>query len=169
MPTLSDHIHAHCKKPIRLLVCDVDGVLTDGKIYIGQDGKEVFKVFHAHDGLGLVNLLKSGVQVALLTARSSDILVARAHELGIQHIIQGAKEKRGALEALLNTLQIDASQTAYVGDDLPDIPAMQKVALPVAVGNATQAVKDIAHWICAQPGGHGAVREICDALLSGNP
>ena len=150
---------------IQLLALDVDGVLTDGKLYYGAEG-DVFKAFHAHDGHGLVMLREAGVQIAIITARQSEIVSHRMQELQIPHVFQGQKDKRRCLQTLLNKLNIDAKQTAYVGDDVMDIPAMELVGLRCTVNNAMPAVKAISHYITKREGGMGAVREICDMLIA---
>jgi 3-deoxy-D-manno-octulosonate 8-phosphate phosphatase (KDO 8-P phosphatase) len=150
---------------IKLLICDVDGVLTDGKITYTSEGHEL-KSFHAQDGVGLKRLMAAGIDVAIITARKSAIVERRMQELGIQDVYQGAREKLLAFDDVMRKLGFTADQVAYMGDDLPDIPVMEKVALPIAVANATAAVKAIAKYETHILGGEGAVREVCDLLLS---
>jgi 3-deoxy-D-manno-octulosonate 8-phosphate phosphatase (KDO 8-P phosphatase) len=152
-------------RQIRLLVLDVDGVLTDGRLFISPAGEE-FKAFHVRDGSGLVALQRAGVTVAIISGRDSAAVTRRAAELGIRHMRQGVSDKGAELTALLRELGIAASETACVGDDTPDLPMLRAAGLAVAVADAHQAAKDVAHWITPSPGGHGAVREVCDLLLS---
>ena len=150
---------------IRLLVLDVDGVLTDGRLFISPAGEE-FKAFHVRDGSGLVAVQRAGVTVAIISGRDSAAVTRRAAELGIGHTRQGVADKGAELAALLRELGIAASETACVGDDTPDLPMLRAAGLAVAVADAHPAAKDAAHWITPSPGGHGAVREVCDLLLS---
>lgn len=117
------------------MVCDVDGVLSDGLIYMGNDGEEL-KTFHTHDGFGIKALLNAGIDVAVITGRSSNIVQRRMQALGVQHIYQGQGDKLPAFEDLLDKLGLTAAQTAYVGDDVIDLPVMQNAALGIAVANA---------------------------------
>jgi len=149
---------------IRLAVFDVDGTLTDGRLWYGEDGGET-KVFHVHDGLGLKRLQANGVQVALITARISHPVALRAEELDIAHVYQGQGDKRACLRELLDALHLTAEQVAFVGDDLPDLPPMHIVGLAVAVANAHPWVAEAAHWQTAKGGGMGAAREVCDLIL----
>ena len=149
---------------IRLAVFDVDGTLTDGRLWYGEDGGEI-KVFHVHDGLGLKRLQANGVQVALITARISHPVALRAEELDITHVYQGQGDKRACLRELLDALHLTAEQVAFVGDDLPDLPPMHIVGLAVAVANAHPWVAEAAHWQTAKDGGMGAAREVCDLIL----
>lgn len=150
---------------IRLAVFDVDGVLTDGKLYYAEDGRET-KAFHVHDGLGMKRLLANGVEVAIITARSSRIVANRMAELGIAHVYQGQGDKRACLHQLLNALNLTADSIAYTGDDVPDLRAMSEVGLAVAVANAHPWVRERAHWRTRRNGGDGAVREVCDLILA---
>lgn len=149
---------------IRLAVFDVDGTLTDGCLWYGEDGRET-KVFHVHDGLGLKRLQANGVQVAIITARISHPVALRAEELGISHVYQGQSDKRACLRELLEALQLAPEQAAFVGDDLPDLPPMHIVGLAVAVANAQPWVAEAAHWQTSRGGGMGAAREVCDLIL----
>jgi 3-deoxy-D-manno-octulosonate 8-phosphate phosphatase (KDO 8-P phosphatase) len=150
---------------IRLAVFDVDGVLTDGKLTFDARGLE-YKSFHVHDGLGLKLLQQAGIAVAVISARNSDIVALRMRELGIKHVYQGSDNKLRVLRDLLQTLNVDKMQTAYTGDDLPDVPPMRLAGLAIAVQNAAAPVKQCAHWITEKSGGHGAGREVCDYILS---
>jgi 3-deoxy-D-manno-octulosonate 8-phosphate phosphatase (KDO 8-P phosphatase) len=149
---------------IRLAVFDVDGTLTDGRLWYGEDGHET-KVFHVHDGLGLKRLQAHGVQVALITARISHPVALRAEELDIAHVYQGQSDKRACLGQLLEALGLAPEQAAFVGDDLPDLPPMGVAGLAVAVANAHPWVAERAHWRTRQEGGRGAAREVCDLIL----
>lgn len=149
---------------IRLAVFDVDGTLTDGRLWYGEDGRET-KVFHVHDGLGLKRLQANGVEVALITARISHPVALRAEELDIAHVYQGQGDKRGCLLELLDALHLTADQVAFVGDDLPDLAPMRIAGLAVAVANAHPWVAAQAHWQTGKAGGAGAAREVCDLIL----
>ena len=149
---------------IRLVVFDVDGTLTDGRLWYGEDGHET-KVFHVHDGLGLKQLQVNDVQVALITARISHPVALRAQDLDIAHIYQGQSDKRACLLELLDALHLTPEQAAFVGDDLPDLPPMRIAGLAVAVANAHPWVAEQAHWQTSKSGGLGAAREVCDLIL----
>ncbi|HEX5056068.1 MAG TPA: HAD hydrolase family protein [Gammaproteobacteria bacterium] len=150
---------------VRLAVFDVDGVLTDGMLTYDDRGIE-YKSFHTQDGLGLKLLQQAGVTVAVISARNSDIVTRRMRELGIKHVYQGSDDKLSVLRELLRSLKVDGTETAYTGDDLPDVPPMRLAGFAVAVQNAVAAVRQYAHWITSKPGGQGAAREICDFILS---
>ena len=149
---------------IRLAVFDVDGTLTDGRLWYGEDGRET-KVFHVHDGLGLKQLQANGVLVALITARISHPVALRAEELDIAHVYQGQSDKRASLLELLDALHLTTEQVAFIGDDLPDLPPMRIAGLAVAVANAHPWVAEQAHWQTSKSGGLGAAREVCDLIL----
>ena len=149
---------------IRLAVFDVDGTLTDGRLWYGEDGHET-KVFHVHDGLGLKRLQANGVQVAIITARISHPVALRAEELDIAHVYQGQNDKRRCLLELLEALKLTPEQAAFIGDDLPDLPPMRIAGLAVAVANAHPWVAEQAHWQTGKPGGMGAAREVSDLIL----
>jgi 3-deoxy-D-manno-octulosonate 8-phosphate phosphatase (KDO 8-P phosphatase) len=150
---------------VRVVVFDVDGTLTDGRLWYGEDGRET-KVFHVHDGLGLKRLQENGVKVAIITARISHPVSLRAEELGIPHVYQGQKDKRACLNELLSALRLTPEQAAFVGDDLPDLPAMGVAGLSVAVANAHPWVLERAHWRTRLSGGYGAAREVADMILA---
>jgi len=150
---------------IRLLVLDVDGVLTDGRLFISASGEE-FKVFHVRDGAGLVAVQRAGVTVAIISGRDSPAVRRRAEELGIRHVFQGVDDKGAQLDRLAAELGIAADETACVGDDTPDAPMLSRAGLSVAVADAHPALRASAHWVTQSEGGRGAVREICDLLLS---
>ena len=160
---ISQDVLARAAK-IRLVVFDVDGTLTDGRLWYAEDGHET-KVFHVHDGLGLKRLMANGVQVAIISARISHPVALRAEELDIAHVYQGQGDKRACLEQLLEALNLAPEQAAFVGDDLPDLPAMRVVGLAVAVANAHPWVVEQSHWQTRLGGGLGAAREVCDAVL----
>jgi 3-deoxy-D-manno-octulosonate 8-phosphate phosphatase (KDO 8-P phosphatase) len=150
---------------VRLLVLDVDGVMTDGRLHITAQGEET-KVFHVRDGFGLVAVQRAGIAVAIISGRDSAAVTRRASELGIRHVYQGIADKRAALDALLGELGITADALACIGDDTPDVPMLERATLAVAVADAHATAHAVAHWITPSPGGHGAVREVCDLLLS---
>lgn len=150
---------------VRLLALDVDGVLTDGRIYYDDRGNEL-KAFSTRDGLGMRLLADHGVTLALITARQSEIVARRAANLGIEHVYQGSNDKLDAFNHLLDATGLDEAQTCYAGDDWLDIPVLDRVGLAVTVADAHAVVRDRAHWVTSQPGGRGAVREICDLILA---
>ena len=149
---------------IRLLVLDVDGVLTDGRLWFGPDG-ELVKAFHVRDGVGIKALLGAGVEVAIISGRRSLAVEQRAAELGLRHVRQGCDNKAEALRALTAELGVHADATACIGDDTPDLPMMALVVLPIAVADAHPDVLAAARHVTRAAGGGGAVREICDLLL----
>ena len=148
---------------IRLVVLDVDGVLTNGQLTFDSNGTE-YKTFNVQDGYGLRKLQQADVTIGIITGRDSSIVAARARELDIQHVVQGANNKAEALSVLLNELNLTAEQTLYMGDDEPDLPAMQMSGVSVAVANAVEVVRERADWVTTRNGGEGAVREVCDRL-----
>jgi len=149
---------------IRLLVLDVDGVLTDGGLVYGAAGEET-KRFHVHDGLALVAARRAGLQVAVLSSRASAAVTRRMSELGVAEIHQGVADKAQALEALRERLGLRAAEVAVMGDDLPDLLAMGGAGLALAPANAVAEVKRAAHWVARKRGGDGAVREAVEMLL----
>jgi 3-deoxy-D-manno-octulosonate 8-phosphate phosphatase (KDO 8-P phosphatase) len=150
---------------IRLAVFDVDGVLTDGRLWYADDGREL-KAFHVRDGLGLKRLLANGVEVAIITGRSSPMVTERTAELGIAHVYQDQDDKAACLRQLLHALRVEPGETAYTGDDLPDLAPMSLVGLAIAVANAHPALEHRCHWRTRLEGGAGAVREVCDLILA---
>ena len=152
-------------RAIQLLILDVDGVLTDGKIWMTADGQEM-KSFHIHDGLGIQLLQQAGIKVAIISGRHCPVVTRRMKALGVEHVYQGQSLKTKALNELMLLLQLPPQSIAYVGDDLVDLPVMTQVGLSIAVANAVTAVKQQAMWQTHHPGGHGAVREVCDFILS---
>ena len=150
---------------IELLVLDVDGVLTDGGMYYGPGG-EGLKRFNVKDGMGLRLVLEAGIAVALISGENSEILRRRAEKLKIADIFVGVEDKLQTMESFLASKKIGADETAYVGDDVNDLPAMKKAALPIAVADAGPEVRKAAKWITTRKGGDAAVREVCDAILA---
>ena len=150
---------------VRLVVFDVDGVFTDGRLYYGAAGEEL-KVFHVHDGQGVKHLLKHGVAVAVISGRESAAVARRMQDLGVAHVFQGDEQKLPIFERLLKKLGLTAEQVACVGDDLPDLPLLERAGLAVAVPNALDAVKARAQHVTRAPGGNGAVREVCDLIMA---
>jgi 3-deoxy-D-manno-octulosonate 8-phosphate phosphatase (KDO 8-P phosphatase) len=151
-------------RAVRLLVLDVDGVLTDGTLYYSANGEEL-KAFNIHDGLGIKMLQAGGVETAIITGRSSRALELRAENLGIRHLYQGVERKLAAFEPLLEKLTLDAGQVACMGDDLPDLALLERCALAVAVPDAPDLVRSRAHYVTRRRGGGGAVREACELIL----
>ena len=149
---------------IRMLIVDIDGVLTDGGLHFDNQGEE-YKTFNSLDGHGIRMLLESGIEVAVITGRQSKIVNHRMGDLGVKHIYQGHRNKRPAFEQLLKDSGLAAGQIAYIGDDLPDLPIMQRVGFSVAVQNAHAFVKQHCDLITSASGGHGAVRELTDFIL----
>ena len=157
-------LHARATR-IRLACFDVDGTLTDGRLGYDGDGRES-KAFHVHDGLGLKLLMQSGVEVALITARNSAIVSARATELGVGHVLQGVTDKRATLLALCDRLGLAPERCAYMGDDLPDLEALRAAGLSAAPADAHPWIAERVDWRARRPGGNGAAREFCDLLLA---
>jgi len=149
---------------VRMLIFDVDGVLTDGSVTYGAGGEE-YKTFHIRDGQGIKCLLEAGLDAALVSARSSAALSARAAELGVPHVETGVADKPAAFRDLIRRCGLSAAQCGYVGDDLVDIPVMLRCGFAVAVADAHFTVRSVAHWVTPSPGGRGAAREACDAVL----
>lgn len=149
---------------IRLLILDVDGVLTDGSLYFGPK-EELFKVFHVRDGHGIKMAQQGGIEVAFLSGRRSDPAFQRARELGVTRYFEGLRDKTPVLEELCRTLHLSPEEVAAVGDELVDLPLFHRVGLAVAVADAAPEVKAAAHWVTLTPGGRGAVREVTDLIL----
>jgi 3-deoxy-D-manno-octulosonate 8-phosphate phosphatase (KDO 8-P phosphatase) len=149
---------------IRLLLLDVDGVLTDGRLYFDKAG-ESLKVFHVRDGHGIKMLQAAGIEVAFVSGRRSDPAYHRARELGINRFHEGLRDKVPVLEAAREALQLTYEEVGTVADDLVDLPLIHRVGLAVAVADAVPEVREAAHWVTAAPGGRGAVREVCDLIL----
>ncbi len=151
-------------RDIRLVIFDVDGVLTDGSLYLGDDGQE-YKAFNSRDGHGMVMLRDSGVEIGIITGRSSEVVRIRMESLGISHLYQGQRDKRPAYRELKRKLQLADDQIAYVGDDVVDLPVMTRVGLAIAVQNAHPFTRRHAHWTTPSPGGRGAAREVCELIM----
>ncbi|QOR39403.1 HAD hydrolase family protein [Billgrantia diversa] len=158
-PRLVDHL-----RQVRLLALDVDGVLTDGRLYFQADGVEI-KAFHTQDGLGLKLLRRAGLQVAFLTGRESPMVSHRAAALGIDHVFQSCEDKLATLRELCTRKGIELEQVAYCGDDLPDLAAIQRAGIGITVPDTPPYLRALADYVTERRGGHGAVREICDMLL----
>lgn len=153
-------------KAIQLVIFDIDGVLTDSSLYFDDRGHE-YKAFNSKDGHGMKMLQDSGVKIAIITGRKSDLVLHRARNLKLDPalIYQGIHDKTAAFEDLLKQVELEASQIAYVGDDVIDLPVMTKVGLGIAVQDAHPFVREHAHWITEQKGGKGAAREVCEMIL----
>ncbi|OEE33747.1 3-deoxy-D-manno-octulosonate 8-phosphate phosphatase [Vibrio genomosp. F10 str. ZF-129] len=151
-------------KEIKLLICDVDGVFSDGRIYMGNNGEEL-KTFHTRDGYGVKSLMNAGIEVAIITGRQSQIVENRMKALGISLIYQGQDDKVKAYQDICNKLNIAPQQTGYIGDDLIDWPVMEKVGLKVCVADGHPLLARRANYVTSIKGGHGAVREVCDLIL----
>lgn len=149
---------------VQLLICDVDGVLSDGSIYLGNQGEE-YKSFNTKDGFGIKALQNAGIAVAVITGRNSTIVAERMKSLGVQHVYQGQSDKMHSYQTLLAELGLPPEQTAYIGDDVVDLPVMQDCGLGVAVADAHPLVRQKADYITRLAGGRGAVRELCDLML----
>ncbi|MGI9308595.1 MAG: KdsC family phosphatase [Gammaproteobacteria bacterium] len=150
---------------IRLLALDVDGVLTDGRLFFDAQGKEQ-KVFHARDGYGLRQAMRNGIEIAIISGRGCKAVTKRMQELGIHHVFLSQDDKISTLKTLMKKLNVEAHEVAYVGDDLPDIKCMSLAGLAVAVADAHSDVKVMADWTTSLGGGVGAVREVCDLLIN---
>lgn len=150
---------------VRLLVLDVDGVLTDGRLYFDNSGVET-KAFNTRDGLGIKALQQSGIEVAVITGRESEIVSQRMSQLKIEHVYQGREDKLNAFRQLLEVTGFEASEVCFAGDDWIDLPVLLRAGLAVTVADADEHVKQHVHWITQRKGGEGAVREICNLLLS---
>lgn len=149
---------------IKLVVFDVDGVLTDGSLFLGDDGQE-YKAFHSKDGLGMKLLQASGVEIGIITARTSKLVEHRMHSLDIKHVYQGQLDKRKAFDKLLVKLNLNHDQVAYVGDDVIDLPVMKQAGLAIAVQDAHPLAKQHAHWQTPHNGGRGAARDVCELIM----
>jgi 3-deoxy-D-manno-octulosonate 8-phosphate phosphatase (KDO 8-P phosphatase) len=152
-------------KKIKCLICDVDGVLTDGSLYMDNQGNEL-KAFNVQDGMGLKLVMAADIHVAVITTSQHDIIDHRMKQLGIEHYYTGQVDKQRAFTALKEKLQLSNEEFAYVGDDLPDRPIMQQVGLSIAVANAVKEIKEFANYETRNSGGRGAVREVTDIILA---
>jgi len=160
---IPEHLREQARK-IKLLALDVDGIMTDGGLTFGDDGQE-YKRFHARDGLGLRYLRESGIDLALITGRTSDVVTRRASELKAVRVYQGRHEKLPAFENLCSELGLTPTQIAYMGDDIIDLPILVRCGLAITVADAHEFVKPHAHWISSKTGGNGAVREACELIM----
>lgn len=149
---------------IRMVVFDVDGVLTDGTLFVDDHGEE-YKAFFSRDGLGMKLLQSTGVELGIITGRTSQVVIHRMESLGITHVFQGRTEKLPAFEQLCQDAAMTPEQVAYVGDDIIDLPVILKAGLGVAVADAHPLVVRHAHWTTSSPGGHGAAREVCELIM----
>lgn len=152
-------------RKIKCLICDIDGVLTDGLLYIDTHGNEL-KTFHVHDGVGLKLLMAAKIEIAVITGSYNSIIDHRMAQLGIRHYFKGQINKNQAYEALKTSLGLHNEEFAYIGDDVMDLPIMQQVGFSIAVANAVQQVKDKADWITQAEGGRGGLREACELILT---
>lgn len=151
-------------KKLKLLILDVDGVLTDGRLFFDNKGEE-YKCFHARDGHGIKLLQQTGVEVAVISGRKSNSVAMRMKNLGVEHVYQGHENKIAAFNEIIKTMAIEPEQAAHVGDDLLDLPIMTRVGLAIAVNDANDSVKEYADWCTTLSGGEGAVREVCDFIM----
>jgi 3-deoxy-D-manno-octulosonate 8-phosphate phosphatase (KDO 8-P phosphatase) len=151
--------------PIKLLLMDVDGVLTNGHIIYGNNGEE-FKAFNIKDGLGIKLLREQGIETGIITGRQSSLVERRASELGIATVIQGREDKLVAVREVADAQQLDLQEIAYIGDDLPDLPAITHSGLGMSVNDGHTRVKQAADWVSSCNGGEGAVREACEFILA---
>lgn len=158
-----DKLHERARA-IRLAIFDVDGVLTDGRLYFMPDGTE-FKSFNTLDGHGIKMLMASGVETAIISGRKSPLVERRAANLGIKHLIQGREDKLTALSELRQIIPIEMHEIAHLGDDLPDLPVMRRVGLGMAVASADAFVREHAHGVTQAVGGAGAAREFCELIM----
>lgn len=150
---------------VRLAAFDIDGVFTDGRFYLSDEGVES-KAFNTQDGFGIRQLLGANIAVAVISGRSSGAVTRRMNELGVPHVVQGCKDKVAALNSIIESLGLTAHECAYVGDDLPDLPLLDHVGVSIAVANAVETLRARCDITTAAAGGAGAVREVCDLLLS---
>lgn len=151
-------------RPLKLLILDVDGVLTDGGIIMDNAGQEI-KKFHVRDGHGIKLLMRYGIDVLFLTGRSSPVVEHRAKDLGVTEVHQGIWNKADILEEILKKRELSASQVACMGDDVVDVPLLRRVGFAATVADAPEYVKEAAHYVTEKNGGRGAVREVCDLIL----
>jgi len=150
---------------IKMFLLDVDGVLTDGKLYFSNQGDEL-KAFNIQDGLGIKFLQRSGITVGIVTGKRSQLVANRARDLGIDIVVQGREDKLTAIREIITNYNVSLNEVAYMGDDLPDLSAINAVGLGMTLANGVSDVKKAAHWISQYHGGHGAVREACELILS---
>lgn len=153
-----------CARKIKLIIFDVDGVMTDGRLIIGDDGQE-YKAFNSQDGLGMKLLKASGVEMAIITGRTSNVVTKRAESTGIGHFYQGVEDKLEAFLDLAKKAGFSHEQCAFMGDDVVDLPPMRRCGLALTVPAAPALVKQHAHYVTAREAGHGAVREVCELIM----
>lgn len=151
-------------KSVRLVLFDVDGVLTDGRLFIGDDGQE-YKAFNSKDGHGMKMLIRSGVEIGIITGRTSRVVEHRVSDLGIKHVFQGCADKLPVYEQLIRDQGLTPEQTAFVGDDVVDLPIMLRAGLALSVADAHPLAKHYAHWSAPLGGGQGAARQICEMIM----
>jgi 3-deoxy-D-manno-octulosonate 8-phosphate phosphatase (KDO 8-P phosphatase) len=151
-------------KKIKLIIFDVDGVLTDGSLFIGDD-KQEYKSFNSKDGHGMKMLIRSGVDIGIITGRTSKVVEHRMGDLGIKHVFQGCHDKLPVYEKLIAELKLSPEETAFVGDDVVDLPIMLKAGLSITVNDGHHLAKNYAHWATPANGGQGAAREICEMIM----
>lgn len=162
MASINDAIQRAAQ--IELVAFDVDGVLTDGRLYIGDNGVE-YKAFYSRDGYGMRMLMDSGIDIGVITGRNSELVADRMSALGVTHVYQGRREKLPALEELCKASGLKPGQIAFVGDDVMDLPVMLRTGLAVAVADAHPLVLEHAHWQTPSPGGRGAARDVCEFVM----
>lgn len=151
---------------VQLVAFDIDGVFTDGRFYLSDDGVET-KAFNTQDGFGIRQLQKAGIEVAVISGRKSAAVEKRMAELGVKHVFLACKDKLATFDTLTDQLGIAVDSTVFVGDDIPDLPLLSKVGYSIAVANAVAAVREFCDYTTTAAGGHGAVREVCELVLSG--
>lgn len=160
MPDLAPRLAA-----LRLMAFDVDGILTDGRLWYGGDGEEI-KAFDAHDGHGIKMLRQAGLKVAIITSRRSQAVERRARDLGVHYCFQGVEAKRIAFDEVLAELKLDAAEAGFMGDDLLDLPVLVRAGFAASVPAAPAALRERVHYVSRRAGGRGAVREVCDLILA---
>ena len=165
---MSDPVDKQKLRELRLVGFDIDGVFTDGRFYLSDDGTEA-KAFHTQDGFGIRLLIKNGVDVAVISGRKSNAVAIRMQELGVQHVELGCPDKVAAFRAILDKIGIPQEQSAFAGDDLPDLPLLDFAGIAFAVSNAVPEIKDACDYVTKAAGGNGAVREICDMICKQKP
>lgn len=151
-------------KRVKLLILDVDGVLTNGELFFFEGGE--YKAFHSRDGLGIALLVREGIELAIISGNKSEAVQRRFKKFGLTHVYQGVEDKHVVYQQIKNELNLNDNEVAYMGDDLIDLPVMSRVGLATAVADADDFVKQHAHWVSRYNGGQGAVRELCELILS---
>lgn len=163
IPEITFTIDERAKK-IKVLVLDVDGIMTNGGLGLSDDGQE-FKIFHSHDGLGLKLIRNTGIRIGLITGRDSQVVVKRAENIKATHVYQGVDDKLEVFYTLLKEMGVSAEECVFMGDDVIDIPPMRRCGLGVTVPHAMPLVKEYAHYITSKEAGHGAIREVCELIM----